>query len=151
MHLADHGVAVKTSVDVPFRYVFEEFMDHVRAMKTVRTWQYTQRFGHLGVSQDSRANSARVLEYFADSYTEQKEAVHKAGLFLSIYDYIGRNALYFSRKGLVDQSEDGMLSVAPALLRSVHLVFTLSSKSPSVSAKKLVNLARCFEELEPEL
>jgi hypothetical protein len=151
MDPADYGVAVKTSVDLQFRYAFEEFMDHVRAMKTVRNWQYTQRFGHLGVSQDSRANSARVLEYFSDSYAEQKEAVHKAELFLSIYDYIGRNALYFSRRGLVDESEDGMLSVAPALLRSVHLVFTVASKPASISAKKLVNLARCFQELEPEL
>lgn len=141
---------MNTSVDLQVHYAFEEFMDHVRAMKTVRNWQYTQRFGHLGNSQDSRANSARVLEYFADSYHDQKEAVHKAELFLSIYDYIGRNSSYFSRKGLVEISEDGMLSVAPALLRSVHLVFNISTKSNTVSAKKLFNLARCLQELEPE-
>jgi len=151
MAATEYGGAVKTSVDVQFRYGFEEFMDHVRAMKTVRNWQYTQRFGHVGASQDSRANSARVLEYFSDSYSDQKEALHKAELFLSIYDYIGRNALYFSRRGLVEESNDGMLSVAPALLRSVHLVFSLSAKSASISAKKLVNLTRCFQEIEPEL
>src|SRR5437868_1729469 len=80
-------IRLSTSLDLQFRYPFEEFMDHVRAMKTVRDWEYTQRFGHLGTSQNSRANSARVVEYFSDSYPDQKEAVQKAELFLSIYDY----------------------------------------------------------------
>src|SRR5579864_7192205 len=75
---------LSTSVDLRFRYPYEEFMDHVRAMKTVRDWEYTQRFGHVGTSQDSRANSARVVEYFSDSYSDSKEAVRKAELFLSI-------------------------------------------------------------------
>ena len=139
------------SVDLQFRYPYEEFMDHVRAMKTVRSWQDTQRFGHLGVSQDSRANSARVLEYFSDSYLDPKEALHKAELFLSIYDYIARNAVYFSRKDLVEKLEEGGLSVSPALLRSVHFVFTLPSRPEKTNPRKLLELARCFEDLVPEL
>jgi hypothetical protein len=120
-------------------------------MKTVRDWEYTQRFGHLGASQNSRANNARVVEYFSDSYQDQKEAVHKADLFLSIYDYIGRNAPFFSRKGLVEDLGGGLFSVDPALLRSVHFVHTLPTRPLEVSAKRVFNLARAFKELEPAI
>ena len=125
-------------------------MDHVRAMKTVRDWEYTQRFGHVGTSQNSRANSARVVEYFSDSYSDSKEAVRKAELFLSIYDFIGRNAAFFSKKGLVEELGDGFFSVDPALLRSVHFVYSLPERPADVSAKKVHQLARAFKELESE-
>jgi hypothetical protein len=124
-------------------------MDHVKAMKTVRQWEDTQRFGHLGHSQNSRANSARVVEYFSDSYQNQKEAVQKAELFLSIYDYIGRNAIFYSRKGLVEELSDGLFSVDPALLRSVHFVFTVPGRPQTINPKRVFNLARAFKELEP--
>jgi len=124
-------------------------MDHVRAMKTVRDWEYTQRFGHLGAAQNSRANGARVVEYFADSYQDQKEAVRKAELFLCIYDYIGRNASFFCKKGLVEELATSLLSVEPALLRAVHFVFTLPQKPQQVNHKRVLNLARAFKELEP--
>ena len=124
-------------------------MDHVRAMRTVRDWEYTQRFGHLGTAQNSRANGARVVEYFSDSYPDQKEALRKAGLFLSIYDYIARNAAFFSRKGLVEELASSLLSVDPALLRAVHFVFTLSDKPENIHLKRVWNLARAFKELEP--
>ncbi len=121
----------------------------MRAMKLVRDWEYTLRFGHLGTSQNSRANNARVVDYFCDSYEEQKEAVLKAELFLSIYDFIGRNAPYFARKGLVDDLGDGLFSVDPALLRSVHFVYTLPGRAREINPKKVFNLARAFQELEP--
>jgi hypothetical protein len=126
-------------------------MDHVRAMRTVRDWEYTQRFGHLGTAQNSRANGARVVEYFADSYTDQKEAVRKAELFLSIYDYIGRNASFFSRKGLVEELATSLFSVDSALLRAVHFVFTVPGRPGEAHAKRVWNLARAFKELEPPL
>jgi hypothetical protein len=118
-------------------------------MKTVRDWEYTQRFGHLGAAQNSRANGARVVEYFADSYQDQKEAVRKAELFLCIYDYIGRNASFFCKKGLVEELATSLLSVDPALLRAVHFVFTLPQKPQQVNHKRVLNLARAFKELEP--
>jgi hypothetical protein len=123
-------------------------MDHVRAMKTVRDWEYTQRFGHLGASHNSHANSARVLEYFADSYHDQKEALQKAETFLSIYDFIGRNALYFERKDLLERLGNDQLSVDPALLRSAHFVFTLPAKPTTIHPRKMSNLARAFKEFE---
>src|SRR5213595_3447403 len=97
---------VKTAVELRLRYPYEEFADHMKAMKTVRQWEHTSRFGELGGSQTSRANNARVLEYFFDCCADQTEAVHKAELFLSIYDYIGRNASLFSRKGLLEREAD---------------------------------------------
>ena len=125
-------------------------MDHVRAMQTVRNWQYTQRFGHVGAAQDSRSNNARVLEYFSDSSADHREALHKAELFLSIYDYLGRNAAFFAKKGLLERLDRGLLSVEPALLRSVHFVFTNSTAAPNpIPPRKLVNLARSFQALEP--
>src|SRR5215471_19900764 len=104
-------------------------MDHVKAMRTVREWEYTMRFGHLGSAQTSRANSARVLEYFSDSYPDAKEAVRKAELFLSIYDYVARNGAFFARKGFLEESETGLFSVDGALLRAVHSAFTLPNRS----------------------
>ena len=123
-------------------------MDHVRAMKTVRGWEDTVRFGHLGDSQDSRANSARVVEYFSDSYQDPKEALSKAEHFLCIYDYIGRNEVFFGRKGLVEKQANGSLCVDPTLLRSVHFVFTLLSRPEPIDPKKVFNLARALAEFD---
>jgi len=123
-------------------------MDHVRAMSTVRTWQYTQRFGQLGEAQDSRSHSARVLEYFSDSYPDQREAIQKAELFLSIHDFIGRNSGVFAKKGLVDELGQGLLSVDPALLRSVNFAFLQRPKPDNINIKKVMSLARSFKELE---
>ena|SRR5436190_11870374 len=120
-------------------------------MRTVREWEYTSRFGHLGSAQTSRANGARVVEYFSDSYEDQKEAVYKAELFLSIYDYIGRHAPLFARKDLVEQLEDSLFSVDPALLRAVHFIFTVGSRPAKVEAKKVLTLAKAFKEIEPSL
>ena len=124
-------------------------MDHVKAMRTVRTWEYTVRFGHLGNSQTSRANNARVVEYFSDSYEDQKEAVHKAELFLSIYDYVARHGSFFSRKGLLDEPATGSFSVDPALLRSIHFAFTLGVRPSVIDPKRVLTLARAFKDLEP--
>jgi hypothetical protein len=142
---------LRISLAQRFGYPYEEFLDHVRAMRTVREWEYTSRFGHLGSAQTSRANGARVVEYFSDSYEDQKEAVYKADLFLSIYDYIGRHAPLFARKNLVERLEDTLLSVDPALLRAVHFVFSVGSSPAKVDAKKVLALAKAFKELEPVL
>src|SRR5580765_494498 len=96
---------LKTSDATGFRYPYEEFADHVRAMKTVRNWEYTARFGHLGTDQTSRANNARVVEYFSDSYADQSEAVAKAETFISIYEYLGCHAGLFSKKGFMERVE----------------------------------------------
>jgi hypothetical protein len=138
---------VKTSVELRLRYPYEEFADHLKAMKTVRQWEYTSRFGHLGRAQTSLANSARIVEYFSDSYQNQKEAVHKAEVFLSIYDYIGRHAALFSRKGLMEEADDGLFSVEPALLRAVHLLFTAADQPTGIIPKKVITLAKAFQEI----
>ena len=136
-------------IPVPrFRYPYEEFSDHIRAMKTVREWQYTSRFGHLGNAQTSRAHSARVIEYFADSYPNPKEAVFKADLFLLIYDYVGRHADLFAKKNLVDKLDGGQFSVEASLLRAVHHVFTTAPVPASVDPRKVLGLARAFEAIE---
>jgi hypothetical protein len=142
---------LNTTCALPLRYPYEEFTDHVKALKTVRQWEDTLRFGHLGNAQSSRAHSARVVEYFSDSYQNQREAVQKADLFLSIYDYIGRNATFFGKKGLLEELGNGFFSVDPALLRSAHFVFALQSRPGNVNPKKVLNLARAFKELEPAI
>jgi hypothetical protein len=131
-----------------FRYPYEEFADHIKAMIMVRNWEETSRFGHLGKAQTCRANIARVVEYFSDSYADQKEAVQKAELFLSIYDYIGRNAALFSRNDLMERGPGGVFSVEPALLRAVHYVFTVAVRPGSVEAKKVLALARALDAVE---
>lgn len=142
---------LKTSEAPTFRYPYEEFADHIRAMRTVQEWEDTSRFGHVGNAQTSRAHCSRVVEYFADSYPDPKEAVHKADLFLSIYDYIGRNADLFSRKDLVEKIEGGPFCVDPALLRATHYIFTTASRPACVEPRKVVTLARAFQDIEPQV
>ena len=138
---------VKTAVELRLRYPYAEFADHLRAMKTVREWEYTSRFGHLGRVQTSMANSARVVEYFSDSYQDQKEAVRKAEVFLCIYDYIGRHANSFARKALIEELESSHFVVDPALLRAVHHIFTVSPRPEIIAPKKVINLAKAFQEI----
>lgn len=142
---------LKTSRPLSFCYPYEEFADHIKAMKTVREWEYTSRFGHVGNAQTSLANCARVVDFFSDSYEDPDEAVRKAELFLSIYDYIARNSALFVRKGLVEKLEASLYSVDPALLRAVHHVFTAAGRAPRVDPKKVFALARAFKELEPQI
>jgi hypothetical protein len=140
---------VKPPLASSFTYPYEEFVDHIKAMRTVQEWEYTSRFGHLGSAQTSRANSARVLEYFSDCYVDQKEAVYKAELFLSIYDYIGRHATLFSRKDLLEDVDGKLFSVDPGLLRAVHFVFTAVSRAVNTDPKKVIALAQAFGDIEP--
>jgi hypothetical protein len=142
---------LKTFPELRFRYAYEEFADHIRAMRTVSQWEDTSRFGHVGSAQTSRANSARVLEYFSDIYPDRREAVHKAGLFLSIYDYIGRHAQVFSRKDWVETLDGGLISVEPALLRAVHFAFTTNDRPQVIDPRKLLTLAKAFKEIERPL
>ena len=139
---------LKTSVALRVGYPYEEFAGHLKAMKTVREWEYTSRFGHLGKAQTSLANSARIVEYFSDSYEEHKEAVHKAELFLSIYDYLARHAAFFSRKDLMEKVDDNLFSADPDLLRAVHYVFTVAAHPASILPKKVLTLARAFKNIE---
>jgi len=136
------------NLEAAFPYPYEEFADHMKAMKTVRTWEHTSRFGHLGDDQSSRANTARVVEYFFDTYVDKKEAVHKAEILLSIYDYIGRNAEIFIKKGLVETLAGGPFSVESSLLRAVHHIFTVVERPASVDPRNVIALATAFEVFE---
>lgn len=142
---------MNTTLPARFRYPYEEFADHIKAMRTVREWEYTSRFGHVGTAQTSQANNARVVEYFSDCYGDQREAVQKADVFLSIYDYIGRHAVLFSKKRLLDKVAGSVFSVDPALLRAVHYIFTVSPTAAKVDPKRVLTLARAFNELAPAL
>ena len=80
---------------------------------------------------------------------DKREAVQKAELLLSIYDYIGRNADLFMKKGLMEVMADGPFSVESALLRAVHHVFTVVADRPScVDPRKVIALATAFESFE---
>ena len=138
---------VKTAVELRLRYPYEEFADHLRAMKTVREWQYTSRFGHLGSVQTSTASSARIVEYFSDSYPDQTEAIRKAEVFLSINDYLARHATIFSRKNLMEELQTSAFSVDPALLRAVHYLFTAADRPETIMPRKAITLAKAFQEI----
>ncbi len=140
---------MNTSQTVRFRYPYEEFGEHIKAMKTVREWEHTLRFGELGSEQTPRANSARVIEYFSDCYEDGKEALYKAGTFLSIYDYIGQHEEFFVKKNLLEKVEERQFSVEPALLRAVHYAFTTVLEPAKIEPKRIMSLARIFRQLEP--
>lgn len=131
-----------------FEYPFEEFSDHTKAMKTVRAWQYTVLFGHLGTDQTDWANRARVVEYFCDSYPNQKEALYKAERFLVICDYLARHTDFFTREGLLESEHDTLLSVDPALLRAVHLLFTSGEEPAVATPKEVLSLAWTLKNIE---
>jgi len=63
-----------------------------------------------------------VEYYFSDSYQDQKAAVQKAEVFLSIYDYIGVMRSVF-QEGLVEKLEAGLWP-STGVARAVHHVFT---------------------------
>ena len=144
------SVAMKTIQDLRFRYPYDEFAEHIRAMKTVRHWEDTLRFGHLGKAQTTWANSARVIEYFSDCYQDAREALYKAGVFLSVYEYIGRHEELLARKDLVEKVEERQLAVASALLRAVHYVFTSVPQPATLEPARILALAKVFRELDPE-
>ena len=112
----------------------------------VRGWEFTNRFGHLGPAQTSHANSARILEYFSDCYADRREALRKAELFLSIHDYIGRNAEIFCTSKLLDTIGADRYEIEPALLRAVHFAFTTPGVPDDFTPKRIVLLAKAFEE-----
>ncbi len=133
---------------IPFRYSYEEFADDIKAMRMVRHWEYTSRFGHVGTAQTSRANNARVVDYFADCNTNVKEAVFKAELFLSICDYLGRHIDLFARKRLVELEDGNLISVEPVLLRAVHAVFMVAPDPAGADPRKVLALARALEDVK---
>jgi hypothetical protein len=139
---------LKPILDARFPYSYEEFAGHLRAMKTVREWEFTSRFGYVGQSQTTQANTSRVIEYFTDSYTNPAEALHKAEMFLSISDYLVRYAEVFGKRKLIDREADGSMSVDSALLRAVHYLFTSVSRPAEVEAGKVMDLARAIGELK---
>jgi hypothetical protein len=98
----------------------------------------------VGNAQTSRAHNARVVDYFSDSYEDQAEAVQKAELFLSIYDYICRHAALFSRKDLMEGVDERQFSVDQALLRAVHHLFTVVERPAEIDPKRVLALARAF-------
>lgn len=120
----------------------------MKAMKTVREWEYTSRFGHLGRAQTSWAHNARVVEYFSDAYATAKEALHKADVFLSICDYLARNATVFGRTLYMDAEQPDNLAVDPALLRAIHHVFTSSERPAIVDPMTIVALAKAYDQVE---
>lgn len=132
-----------------FRYPYEEFAGHLKAMPTVRQWEYTSRFGHLGSAQTSRASSARIIEYFLDSYQDWREAIHKAEILLSICDFIGCHADFFQRSGLIERQADGVFSVESALLRAVHQVFAFDAQPGGIKPSQVLTLARTFQANAP--
>ena len=139
-----------TSSKAGFRYSYEEFSDHIRAMKLVHEWEYTSRFGFLGKDQSTQSHIARVVDYFSDSYADLAEALYKAERFLSICDYVARHETLFASKAMVEKDKDGSFAVEPALLRSVHHLFTAGMEPVAVQAKKVLSLARAFKKLETE-
>lgn len=134
-----------TALEQQFRYPYEEFAASIKAMPLVRRWEYTSRFGYLGTAQSSRANNARVVEYFSDCYSDSKEALYKAELFLSMCDYLGRHAALFTRKHFLDIELNGIMSVEPALLRAVHCLFVTAPDPANTNPKKLLPLVRALQ------
>src|SRR5262245_58711504 len=144
-------VRMSTAKASRYWYPYEEFADNMRAMRTVRQWEYTWKFGYLGHSHDNKAEIARTLEYFSDSYLDRAEALCKAELFLTICDYVALHASFFSSQGMIDTEVEGELCAESALLRAIHHVFTALAGARGTDPNKVLNLARALKALEEGL
>jgi hypothetical protein len=140
--------SVNTASGQEIWYSYEEFADNLKAMDMVRGWEFTNRFGHLGTAQTSQANNARILEYFSDCYIDRREAFRKAELFLSIHDYIGRNAVLFCTSKMLDEVGSDRYEVEPALLRAVHHAFTAPGLAENLVPHKVLSLAKAFDQFQ---
>jgi hypothetical protein len=130
-----------------FPYPYEEFAQHLDAMKQVQKWEDTVLFGNLADRNPSSANSARIIEYFNDTYSDAKEVIQKSNCFMQIHGYIGKHLHFFKRKGLLWPGEKGMTTIDRNLFRAVHFIFTeqkISIKPDEVDAKKVFILAKAF-------
>ena len=135
------------AANLKFPYPYEEFADHLRAMPTVRDWEYTSRFGHLGTDQTRRARGARIIDFFCDSFADWREAVYKAEVFLLIHDYLGRHAPFFIRNGVLEKHLHGGYAAEPGLLRALHYVF-IAFQPPEVEPRLVLTLAKAFKQFE---
>jgi hypothetical protein len=131
-----------------FRYPYEEFADHLKAMPIVGQWEYTSRFGHLGPIQTNRAKSARVLDYFSDSYPDWREAVHKAEIFLRVSDFVARHADLLSSKGLLERKAGDVYWVEYCLLRALHHLFSAAASPKGIELQEVLRLTESFQRIE---
>jgi hypothetical protein len=133
-----------------FPYPYEEFAQHLDAMKQVQKWEDTALFGNLADRNPSSANSARIIEYFNDTYSDAKEAVHKSNCFMQIHDYIGKHLQFFKRKGLLWPGENGMNTIDRNLFRAVHFIFTeqkIPIKPDDINPRRVLILALAFKRI----
>ena len=127
------AAAVSICVPTPLSKTRDQILDAAASvMHTLGLARTTTR----EIAQAAGLSEAALYRHFED----------KAELFLSIYDYIARNASLFSRKRLLDR-EDTHFSVEPALLRAVHHLFTSLPHPASVPPKAVLSLARAFKRI----
>ena len=133
-----------------FPYPFEEFSQHIDAMKLVQKWEDTTLFGNLTDRDANSANSARIIDYFNDTYSDKKEVAHKSMCFMQIHDYIGKHLQHFKKEELLSPGENGMVSIDHNLFRAVHFIFTEQSipiKPEEINPRNVSNLALGFRHI----
>lgn len=133
-------------------YSFEEFESHLDAMKQVYKWEDSVMFGDLKKRDPNSAHSARVIEYFSDTYPDTKEMGYKSMSFMNIHDYVGQHRKLFESKDLLEEGTDeGWVRVDRMLWRAVHFIFTnqkLSKQPDEISPRRVARLALAFKNIE---
>lgn len=134
-----------------FPYSYEEFCDHLAAMKQVTQWEYlhfTDPPTEVGTSQTESARTGRILEYFSDTYKNPLEAIDKSRLFTSVFEYIAGHKRYFAWRGLLKIQKGRTVGMNSALLRAVHFALMAAGMDSKIKRRKIANLAKAFLAIE---
>ncbi len=138
-----------------YDYPFEQFLNHFRAMITVR--QYREVLTdydnlrdplYIGEAREWEAQLLRILDYMAQDVPDRPERLRKTITFLTIVHYIADNRDKFKEAGLALPGEgERPASIAKSVLQAVHSFFSAPEPPETweVDAQNVIDLARRFE------
>lgn len=144
-------------------YPFEAFQAHFAAMPTVRNYTHVRNHygpnafeAFVGDRQGFEETSFRVIDYFAQQYSDRTEVARKAGRFMRAMSWVaehadaimaGDPAGRLARRLLTDPP--GVFEVSTALLRSLHDEFIMGRMiRPEPSLEDIVRKATKYADDE---
>ena len=131
-------------------YTFQEFRDHVKAMRHVLDYEVIFSGGpllHIGSDKSFDLNILRVFDYMNQIYTDKDEINFKTIRFLLILTYIAEHLGEFDTGNFAVKGSLQAL-LGEHLLKAVHHIFTsneLGKLGHGPEPKYVLELAASFE------
>jgi len=109
-------------------YSFDEFRNHVSAMKYVLNYENVTRGSeqaHIGSEKCFELNVLRVMDYMQQVYTDPEEQMHKGKMLMLMMRYLSKHVDDFDTGDYAVQGSDRVGALASEhLLKAVHHIFT---------------------------